>query len=171
MTSRGGRLLGVLLAVAVVLSVVPGAVLAQDAGDGDDADDVNVDRLVEVYNANTDQAPGIVRGRLAGRSVELRVGEGSTVASADTGTVYHFTTAEDGTITDYGEGAAEDPDYRALTSEDAFFAVLDASDPAAEFERQRRAGDIRINGVGVTNTVVVEGAKFAGWVGKSTGLF
>ena len=167
MTSRGGRLLGVLLAVAVVLSVAPGAVLAQDA---DDADDVNVDRLVEVYNANTEQAPDIVRGRLAGRSVELRVGEGSTVASANTGTVYHFTTADDGRITDYGEGPADDPDYRALISEDAFFAILEAPDPAAEFDRQRREGNLKINGVGVTNAVVVESVKFAGWVGESLGL-
>lgn len=168
MTSRGGRLLGALLAVVIVLSTVPGPALAQDA---EDAEDVNVDRLVEVYNANTDQAPDIVRGRLAGRSVELRVGEGPTVAGADTGTVYHFTTDDDGTITDYGEGDASDPDYRIRTSEDAFFAILGASDPAAEFERQRADGNVKINGVGVTNTVVVEGVKFAGWVGRTLGLF
>lgn len=165
MASRGGRLLGVLLAIAVVLSTVPGPALAQDA------EDVNVDRLVEVYNANADQAPDIVRGRLAGRSVELRIGEGSTLAGANTGTAYHFTTADDGTVVDYGEGDASDPDYRIRTSEETFFAVLNASDPAAEFDRQYRDGNVKINGVGVTNTVVVESVKFAGWVGKTLGLF
>lgn len=164
MTSRGGRLLGVLLAVTIVLSAVPGPALAQDA------DDVNIDRLVDVYNANADQAPDIARGRLAGRSVELRIGDGPTVAGTDTGTAYHFTTDDDGTVVDYGEGDAADPDYRVRTSEDAFFAVLNASDPAAEFERQRGDGNVKINGVGVTNTVVVEGVKFAGWVGKTLGL-
>lgn len=162
---RGGRLLGAVLAVAVVLSVAPGPAFAQDAGE------VDVDRLVEVYNANVDQAPGIVRGQLAGQDIELRIGDGSTVAGADTGTVYHFATAEDGTITDYGEGDSDDPDYRVRTSEDAFFAVLNASDPAAEFDRQYADGNLRIDGVGTGNTVRAEAVKVAVWVGRTLGLF
>lgn len=162
---RGGRLLGVVLAVAVVLSVTPGPALAQDAGE------VDVDRLVGVYNANVDQAPGIVRGQLAGQEIELRIGDGSTVADADTGTVYQFTTADDGTITDYGEGDSDDPDYRVRTSEDAFFAVLNASDPAAEFDRQYADGTVRIDGVGIGNTVTVGTVKVVVRVGRTLGLF
>jgi hypothetical protein len=165
MPTRGGRLLGVILAVAVVLSVVPGPAVAQDA------DDVNLDRLVEAYNANVDRAPGVVRGQLAGQSVELRVGEGSTVAGPDSGTVYRFTTAENGTVTSYAEGEAADPDYRVRTSEDAFLAIVDSSDPAAEFGEQRDAGNVRINGVGVSNAVKVEAVKAAVRIGQTLGLF
>lgn len=164
MTTRGGRLLGLLVAAVVVLSAVTGPALAQDA------DDVDIDRLVGAYNENVDQAPDIVRGQLAGQDVELRVGEGSTVADAETGTAYHFTTAEDGTVTSYGEGPADDPDYRVLTSEEAFFAILDARDPAAEFDRQYEAGNVRINGVGTANAVKVEAVKTAVEVGRALGL-
>lgn len=93
------------------------------------------------------------------------------VAGADTGTVDHFTTADDGTIPDYGEDESDDPDYRVRTSEDAFFALLNASDPAAEFDRQYAGGDVRIDGVGIDNTVTVEAVKVAVWVGRTLGLF
>jgi hypothetical protein len=169
MVSRGGRIAGVVLAVAVVLSVVPGSAVAQDAGE------VDIDRLVEVYNANVDQAPDIVRGQLAGQEIELRIGDGSTVAGADTGAVYHFRLRDDGTVADgYGEGEADDPDYRIRTSEDVFFDVLESETPAeaaAAFERHYDAGRIRINGVGVANSVRVEAVKFAVWAGKTFGLF
>jgi hypothetical protein len=165
MTSRGGRLLAVLLAVLVVLSVVPGPALAQEI------EGVDMDRLVDVYNANVDQAPSIARGQLAGQRVELRIGEGSTVAGADTGTAYHFTTAENGTVTDYGEGEPADPTVRVRTSEDAFFAILESEDPAGEFDRQYDAGNVEVNGIGLSNAVKVELVKFAAWVGKTLGLF
>jgi hypothetical protein len=169
MTSRGGRLLGVLLAVAVVLSVAPGPALAQDTGD------VDIDRLVEVYNANVDQAPDIVRGQLAGQEIELRIGDGSTVAGVDTGAVYSFRLRDDGTVADgYGEGEADDPAYRVRTSEDVFFDVLESETPAeaaATFDRHYEAGRIKVNGVGVTNAVRVEAVKFAVWAGKTFGLF
>lgn len=168
MTSRGGRLLGVLLAVAVVLSVAPGPALAQDA------DDVDLDRLVEVYNANVDEAPDIVRGQLAGQEIEVRIGDGSTVAGPTSGTAYYFVTREDGTVSEYGEGEADDPDYRVRTSEDVFADILESESPeaaAAAFERHYEAGRIEINGVGVANSVKVEGVKFAVWVGKTFGLF
>ena len=164
MTTRGGRLLGLIVIVVVVLSAVPGPALAQDAGD------VDLDGLVDAYNENVDQAPSIVRGQLAGQDIELRIGDGSTVAGAETGTAYHFTTAEDGTVTSYGEGPADDPDYRVRTSEEAFFAILDAPDPAAEFDRRYEAGDVRINGVGTANAVKVEVVKAAVWVGRTIGL-
>lgn len=164
MTSRGGRLLAALLAVLVVLSVVPGPALAQEV------EGVDMDRLVEVYNANVDQAPGIARGQLAGQRVELRIGEGSTVAGADTGSAYHFTTAENGTITDYGEGEPADPTVRVRTSEDAYFAIVESDDPAGEFDQQYEAGNVEINGIGLTNAVVVELVKLGVWLGKLFGL-
>ncbi|MEF8841467.1 MAG: hypothetical protein V5A62_07540 [Haloarculaceae archaeon] len=74
----------------------------------------------------------------------------------DTGTVHHFATADDGTITDHGE--------------DAFFAVPNASDPAAEFDRQYADGNVRIDGVGIGNTATVEAVKAAVWVGRTLGL-
>lgn len=169
MASRGGRLLGTVLAVVVVLSVAPGSALAQDA------DDVDLDRFVEAYNANVDEAPGIVRGQLAGGEVELHIGDGSTIAGADTGTAYRFTIAEDGTVTDYGEGEAADPDYRVRTSEEVFLDILGSggSDPAAAaaaFDRHYDAGRIEIEGVGVANSVKVEAVKLAVWVGRTLGL-
>ena len=86
-------------------------------------------------------------------------------------TVYHFTTAENGTVTDYASGEAPDPDYRVRTSEEAFFAVVNASDPSTEFDRQYEAGNVEIHGVGVTNSVKAEAVKAAVWVGKTFGLF
>ena len=169
MVTRGGRVVAVSLAVAVVLSVGTGTALAQDTTD------VDLDRLVDTYNANVDEAPGIVRGQLAGQEIELRVGDGSTVAGPDTGTAYHFTTRDDGTVADgYGEGEAGDPDYRILTSEDVFAEVLESESPeaaAAAFDRHYEAGRIEINGVGVANAVRVEAVKLAVWAGKTFGLF
>jgi hypothetical protein len=169
MTSRGGRLLGVVLAVAVVLSVAPGPAVAQDASA------VDIDRLVEAYNANVDEAPGIVRGQLAGQGIELRIGDGSTVAGADTGAVYSFRLRDDGTVADgYGEGEADDPDYRVLTSEDVFLDVIESETPAdaaAAFDRHYDAGRIEIRGVGIANSVRVEAVKFAAWAGRTLGLF
>ena len=169
MTSRGGRLLGALLAVVVVLSAAPGSAVAQDA------ETVDIDRLVEAYNANVDGAPDIVRGRLAGKSIELRIGDGSTVAGADTGAAYSFELRDDGTVADgYGEGEADDPDYRVRTSEDVFFDILESESPeaaAAAFERHYDAGRIKINGVGLANAVTVEAVKVAVWAGETLGLF
>lgn len=165
MTLRGGRLFAVLFAVAVVLSGASGTALAQGT------EEVDLGELVSAYNENVDQAPDVVRGQLAGQRVELRIGDGSTVAGPNTGTAYHFTTADDGTITDYGEGEAADPTVRVRTSEDAFFAILESEDPAGEFDRQYEAGKIEINGIGLTNAVKIELVKFAAWVGETLGLF
>ena len=164
MTSRGGRLLAVLLAAAVVLSGASGTVLAQGV------EEIDLDELVSTYNANVDQAPDIVRGQLAGQRIELRIGDGSTVAGANTGTAYRLVTADDGTITDYGEGEPANPTVRVRTSEDAYFAVVESDDPAGEFDRQYEAGNIEINGIGLTNAIVIELVKLGVWIGKLFGL-
>lgn len=164
MTSRGGRPLAVLFAVAVVLSGASGTALAQSG------EEVDLDELVSVYNANVDQAPSIVRGQLAGQRIELRIGDGSTVAGANTGTAYRLVTAADGTITSHGEGEPANPTVRIRTSEDAYFAIVESDDPAGEFDRQYDAGNIEINGIGLTSAVVIELVKLGVWLGKLFGL-
>lgn len=168
MTHLTKRLLPALLALALAASLAPGGVLAQDQAQ---SGEVDLGDLVDVYNANVEQAPSIARGRFAGETLEVRFGEGEDVAKKDTGTAYHFTTNDEGEITDYGEGDAESPSIRVRTSQATFEAIVNAENPAAEFNAQYEAGNVKVNGLTLTKTVEVELAKFAVWIGKTFGLF
>ena len=152
-----------LLAALVVLSSAP-ALGAQAGGD------LDLETMVDTYNANLDDAPGIAKGELAGKSIELRVGSGSTMATATSGTVYHFTTNADGAITDFGEGDATSPNVRVRTSEDTLNAILESDDPAAAFDTAYENGDIEINGLTLTDSLRIELVKFAVWLGKLLGV-
>ncbi|WP_435195835.1 hypothetical protein [Natronomonas sp. EA1] len=160
---RNRFLLFGVLATVLLASVAP--VSAQS-----DSSELDLDSLVSTYNANLDQAPDIAKGQLAGKRVELRVGEGSTLATADTGTAYHFTTNDDGAITEYGEGDATNPQIRVRTSEATMNDVLTADDPGKAFNEAYENGEIEISGLTFTEGVKVELVKFAVWVGKLLGF-
>jgi hypothetical protein len=167
MNSTVKRLALVGIAFAMLVSVVPGGVVAQDGG-GDEQ--VDLDNLVTVYNDNVDAAPSIARGRFASETLEVRIGQGDSVATAESGTVYYFTTDSDGVVTDYGPESAEDPGIRVRTSQQTFDAILEAEDPAAEFNAQYEAGNVKVSGLTLTKSVEVEITKFAVWLGKTFGL-
>jgi hypothetical protein len=164
------RLLAGLFAAMLVVTLVPAGVAAQEAP-APDPDDADLDRLVELYNENVEKVPGFVRGQVSDERVELRYGEGDTVAKKDTGTALHFETDDRGRITDYGEGDAEKPTVRVRTSESAYRAIVTAEDPVAAFMTQYREGNVKINGVSVTKSVTVEAVKAAAWAGQKLGLF
>jgi hypothetical protein len=169
MSTSTNTLLTLLLAVAVTAALAPAGVLAQE-DPATDPDDADLDNLVDIYNANVDQVPGIIRGQIADESVELRYGEGDTVATSDTGSARYFTTDGDAVITDYGEGDAENPSVRIRTSEATYQAIVTSDDPPAEFVAQYEAGNVKVNGVGVGKSVTLEAAKLAYSIGKSLGL-
>lgn len=152
-----------LLAALLVVSSAP-ALGAQSGGD------VDLDAMVETYNANLGDAPGIAKGELAGTTVELRVGSGATMATASSGTAYHFTTDDDGVVTDYGEGDATDANVRIRTSEDTLNAILESDDPAAAFDTAYENGEIEIGGLTLTDSLRIELVKFAVWLGKLFGV-
>jgi hypothetical protein len=162
------RILLVGLALALLVSAVPGGALAQDGETSEST--VNLDSLVALYNDNVDAAPSIARNRFAGETLEVRIGSGDTVATKDTGEAYRFVTNDDGEITDYGTSSADDPSIRIRTSESTFEAITNAEDPAAEFNAQYDAGNIKVNGLTISKTVEVEAAKFAVWLGKTFGF-
>jgi hypothetical protein len=168
MTVSVKRILVVGLALTLLVSAVPGGVLAQDGETSEST--VNLDSLVALYNDNVDQAPSIARDRFAGETLEIRIGSGDTVAKKDSGQAYRFVTDDDGEITDYGTTSADDPSIRIRTSESTFEAITNAEDPAAEFNAQYDAGNIKVNGLTITKTVEVEAAKFAVWLGKTFGF-
>jgi hypothetical protein len=163
MTRTALRVAVSLLAALLVLSSAP-ALGAQSSGD------LDLDAMVDTYNANLDDAPGIARGELAGKSIELRAGSGSTMATASSGTAYHFTTDEDGVVTDFGEGDATDADVRVRTSEDTMNRILESDDPAAAFDTAYENGEIEISGLTLTDSLRIELVKFAVWLGKLFGF-
>jgi hypothetical protein len=161
------KLTALVIALAVVFS---GGVGAQQGGDEVTAEDINLDQLVETYNANVDEAPDIARGQLAGQTIEIRVGEGDEMAKKDTGESLHVTTAESGRITDYEKGDAESPTIRIRTNEDTLEDIAQAEEPGKEFNQQYEDGDIKVGGVTMTEKVKVEAVKFAVWLGKTFGF-
>lgn len=161
------RLLLVGVALSLLLSAAGGA-LAQDGETGESGR--NVDTLVGIYNANVDEAPGIARDRFADETFELRVGSGDTVATKTSGEVYRFETNADGEIVAHGQDVDSEPSIRVRTSESTFDAIVNAEDPAEEFDAQYEAGNIEIAGLSLTKALEVELAKFAVWLGKTFGF-
>lgn len=152
------------LAVALVVFSAAPTVGAQSEGG------LDLDSMVQLYNENLDSAPSIAKGELAGKSIELRVGNGGTMATASSGTAYHFTTDADGQVTDYGEGDADSPNVRVRTSEETMNAILESDDPQAAFDTAYENGEIAISGVTLTDSIRIELVKFGVWLGKLFGV-
>jgi hypothetical protein len=154
-----------LFAGLLITSLFAGVAVADSHGEAD------LERLVSQYNANVDEAPGLITNRLAGERVELRVGSGDDVASANSGTVYHFELADDGRISGHGEGSADESTVLVLTSETTLNEILTSDQPGTTFRAAYNDDTVDIEGVGITNEVKVEATKFAVWAGSSLGLF
>lgn len=123
-----------------------------------------LDPLVDVYNQNVDQAPGIVQGQLSDQRIDVRVD------SADDTRRFAVRTTPDGRITRFDETAAEDPTVRVETDESTACGIITSEDPAAEFNQAYRDDSIEVTGVGVTNRVKIGAVKVGVRVGESLGL-
>lgn len=154
-----------IIAALVVLSALAlpaGPASAQECR----LDPAALDPLVEVYNRNVDQVPGIARGQLSGQQVDLRV------ETPDGDRQFAVATADDGRITSFEDGAAADPTLRVETSESALCEVVAAEDPAAAFADAYDSGSIDVSGVGVVKGVVVGAVKVGVGIAKwLSGLF
>ena len=161
-----------LLKKVAVVGLVLGILVAGSAGaQSADAGDVDLERLVETYNANVDEAPDIARGQLAGQTIEIRIGEGDEMAEKDTGEALYVTTAESGRVTDYGAADAESPTIRVRTSQATLDRILNAENPGKAFDEAYSNGEIKINGLTLTESVKIELVKFAVWLGKTFSIF
>lgn len=74
-------------------------------------------------------------------------------------------------MTEHSEGAPEDPTIRVLTSENTIDEILASDDPGSAFNEAYNNDEIRIEGVGVVNSVKIGVTKAGFRVGSSLGLF
>jgi hypothetical protein len=165
---RLSRLVVGVLVIAVVVAAVPSGVGGQDTAS--ETGEVDVERVVELYNENVDRAPAIAQGEFAGETIEVRYGEGDRIAGPDDGNVVTFVTDEDGVVTDYGREEFDNPTLRVRTSEATYREIITDDDPRAAFDEAYENGDIRVNGISLTKSVEVEVVKVAVWIGKQLGL-
>ncbi|TKR28127.1 hypothetical protein [Natronomonas salsuginis] len=150
------------LLVMTLLMFPVGTVSAQECSL--DADQLNP--LVDVYNENLDQVPGLVKGQLSDQRIDVRID------AADGERRFAVSTDSDGRVTQFEEAVAEDPTVRVETDESTTCDVITSDDPAATFNQAYENGDIEVTGVGVTNRVKIGAVKVGVSVVKSlSGLF
>lgn len=110
-------------------------------------DAAEIQPLVDTYNRNVEQVPGMARGQLSGQQVDLRI------ATAGGERRFAVDTADDGRIVTFEETTADDPSLRVETSESAICGIITGNDPVAEFAQAYESGEIDVSGVGVVNSV------------------
>jgi hypothetical protein len=71
-----------------------------------DCGDEAVTTVATTDSTNHQEAPEIVSDLFGGKTTERRIGAGSTMPTATTGTADHFTLAADGQVTDCAAGDA-----------------------------------------------------------------
>jgi hypothetical protein len=157
------RLASLAVAMAVLLTVGlaagPAAVVAQEDERSADAGSV-----ASAYNENVDELPGVIKNRAADERVELNV------ERSDGGTAtYTAITDDDARITELREGS-HDPTLRVTTDEATIREIANAENTAGAAAEAYRSDDIRIEGVGVVNSVTVEVVKVGHAVGSALGL-
>lgn len=165
---RRRRIGATVLALTLVGVLFAGA--APVAAQQEDIDDDDVEHVVDVYNENIDDAPETLQNLLSGETIELRVGDGDQVASEDSGEAFHLNLDDDAKVEEYGEGPADDPTVRVLTSENAIERIVEHERPADQFVEEYDDGEIQFEGVGFVNTVKVEAVKTAAWLVRTAGL-
>ena len=152
----------VLVVVAFALAGAVGTASAQEC----DLDSTNRQKLVDTYNQNVDEVPGVLRGQLANERIDLRLD------TSDGVTQYVVVTREGGQIDSFERGTAENPTIRVETSESTLCGIATADDPTAAASEAYDDGDISIKGVGTVNSVKIEAAKAGiGIVRTLSGLF
>ena len=136
-------LVTLILAVALVAGVT-GPVSAQSNPPitcGGETGEIQIDRVVAVYNNNTDAVPSMVGSVAASNTTELQVKNAAQ---------QNYTLQADGSleITSVELGAAEDPNVIVKTDRQTACSLYTATDPVAAFNQAYDSGEITIEGAG-----------------------
>jgi len=121
--------------------------------------------LVDAYNANLDQAPGMVKGQLSGQRIDVHV----QTASGERR--FAVVTDSNARITQFDQGPVSDPSLAVTVDEQSVCDVLAAEDPATAFVQAYDRGDIDVQGVGVVNSVKIGVVKAGISIARFFGLF
>jgi len=107
----------------------------------DSFDIANMQKYIDRYNTNVDNAPVLLRSLLGDERVDVDL-------LLVNGTLFEvgFET-EGGRIARTVVGGFENPSIVAETRVDVIDRILKADDPIAEFQRSREAGDVVIEGM------------------------
>jgi hypothetical protein len=151
--------LGIAVLLTVSLAGLPAAAAVQESQNSSDAGGV-----AAAYNENVDSLPGVIKNRAANERVALNI-ETSNGGTA----TYTAITDGDARVTEFREGT-HDPTLRVSTDEATIREIANAENTGAAAAEAYESGDIRIEGVGAVNTVMVEAVKVAHSVGSALGL-
>ena len=156
------------LAVGMLLlgAIGLGTVVAQDDAGGS----VDLDEAVSVYNDEVDDAPDFLRNRLADERIELRVGDGATMATSETGQAYALRTDGDGYITESDGDGQDDTTIRVLSSEETVDAIVASDEPGETFLEAYDDDAIEIEGVGLFKSLQVAFLEFVISVSRAIGI-
>jgi hypothetical protein len=105
---------------------------------------VDIDRAVELYNANTDSVPGPLQGVVASNTTELQIQKAQQK---------YYTLETDGSmnITDVTVGETDTPDVIVKTDRDTACALYTASNPVNAFNTAYSNDEITVEANGVVN--------------------
>ncbi|MBN1323691.1 MAG: hypothetical protein JW986_06790 [Methanotrichaceae archaeon] len=107
-------------------------------------DSATMQNYIDRYNANIDNAPALLRSVVGDERVDVEI-------LLVNGTIFKMgLETEGGRITGTVPGGVGNPSIVAETREDVIYRILRASDPIAEFQRSREAGDMVIEGMTFT---------------------
>lgn len=151
--------ISIMLAALLVvgLAAAPAAVAA-------DTSQQDTDEVVDAYNQNVDEIPDFVKNRFADERVAV------TIERDDAEPIEHTAvTDKSAHIVELEDGIA-DPTIRIITDEQTLREISNAENPVEAGTEAYKSEDVTVEGVGVTNTVVIETAKFVHRLGSSLGL-
>jgi hypothetical protein len=151
--------LGLAVLLTASLAGMPAAAAVQES-----QNDPGAGGIAAAYNENVDSLPGVIENRAANERVELNIetSEGGTET-------YTAITDGDARITEFREGS-HDPTLRVSTDEATIREIANADNTGAAAAEAYESGDIRIEGVGMVNTVTVEVVKVGHSIGSALGL-
>lgn len=159
------------MALALLLTVGLTAAPAAAAGGSADADvdtdvnaDVDAEEVVEAYNEHVDEAPDVVRDRFADERVALIVER-----SGEPDVEYTAVTDEDARVVSLEEGA-DDPTVRVTTDEATVDEIASSEDEVDAALDAYHSDRVEVEGVGITNTVVVGATEVGYAVASKLGL-
>lgn len=160
----------VAVALALLLTVGLTAAPAAAAGSADaDVDaavtaDVDAEEVVEAYNEHVDEAPDVVRDRFADERVALVVERGG-----EPDVEYTAVTDGDARVVSLEDGS-DDPTVRVTTDEATVDEIAGADDEVDAALDAYHEDRVEVEGVGITNTVVVGATEVGYAVASELGL-
>jgi hypothetical protein len=124
--------------------------------------------FVDQWNENTDQIPGFLRNRIAGRTIDV-------VVKRDNGNDCHYTgvTNGDAVFTDVSNDRSEDATLKWETDVATVRKIVDADDPGEVALESFKRGDYKIKSTkntGTVDRVALGAANAAAGIGRALGL-